>query len=472
MMRVNSNYDAVVLGEGHALLAAGLTMVRNGARTLLVPLSGGSINAVPFNTGPYLDGLDLHSLIRELGLSPAEMRHLTPLTPSFQFITPKCRFELTADDEPWQRAARREFPEITEAAARQWCATTGLCHEKAAKTVQHLSAFTSLPPQGFKQRWRNRQVSARLGSLHKHRSFRPDHETWEPLLRGLALMLTSAVPSTPLHQGTAEYLIGLARWGSVDGRSFSSLLKQQLQKRDAEFLTKGQALALEGKRRTLLALRLQDGETAEVQFRTLILAAHPFRLQPLLHDAHLNQLYGRWVERHNVAYDRYVLPLTLLKEGMPVGMAPRALLIRDPQQPLLNENLLLVDREESGDGKVQLWCRFIVPHGEPPPPQLHTRILDHLNQVIPFLNENLLPPQQPLQLQGCVYGDGARGCSLFGVGPRTPFKNMLLGSAANLPELAVDGELLAATKTAQMALLSRVKRELGGLVLERNLINS
>lgn len=475
---MNSSYDAVVVGEGMSLLSAGLTLVRNGARTLLIQLPKNELTTTPGTKPdphlehftPYIEGLDLMVLLRELGLSPAELRALKPLNPPLQCIMPKRRFQLTLDDATFKHELQREFGDNLSDDAVEFSQT---CHDRAIKTVHHMTMFTTLPPTGWREKFRNRQASARLSGLHKTRNFREEKPFWEILSRAFGLMVTNAVPTQPQHLGAAEHLISLARWGSFDGRAIYSLLKQNLSKKGADFLVKGQLQSISSRRRQLVNLKLANADFESIHFGTMILATHPHRLPPYLDGGAKWQRMIKWVEQQNIVYDRYVLPIQILKEGAPIGMSPRALLIQDPQAALFNHNLLLVDREMTDDGKTLLWVRFNVPHQQIISPELIQKIHNHLAEVIPFFHENLLPSPWPALSQGYVYGKGdpQKECQLFGASPTTPYKNLYLASAANLPELGFEGEILAGMKTAHMALVSRVKKGQDGLVLERNSIS-
>jgi hypothetical protein len=146
MISMNSSYDAVVVGEGMSLLSAGLTLVRNGARTLLIQLPKNELTTTPGTKPdphlehftPYIEGLDLMVLLRELGLSPAELRALKPLNPPLQCIMPKRRFQLTLDDATFKHELQREFGDNLSDDAVEFSQT---CHDRAIKTLHHFRLF-------------------------------------------------------------------------------------------------------------------------------------------------------------------------------------------------------------------------------------------------------------------------------------------------------------------------------------------
>ena len=91
MSLVNAWYDAVVIGDGLPLLSSGLVLAKGGARTLLISLDRQEQAAeppLPHSSSPYVEGVHLPALLRQLGLNPADLRTLIPVEPAWQLILP------------------------------------------------------------------------------------------------------------------------------------------------------------------------------------------------------------------------------------------------------------------------------------------------------------------------------------------------------------------------------------------------
>ena len=201
---------------------------------------------------------------------------------------------------------------------------------------------------------------------------------------------------------------------------------------------------------------MQGAQFEEIRAQNIYIATYPHRLADFMQGSGKNKTLQKWMQSTPIAYNRYVMPIHLLSEGVPVGLAPRSLLVADKNKPLENDNLLLIDRGSNDKGKTTLWVRFICPYkntrhiGELTTDGLLHDIMKRLAAVIPFLNENQIPPYMPVQEHGFVYNMPEQAhMQVTGLPTQTPYKNMFVSGVANLPGMGVEGELLSGLKVAQ-----------------------
>ncbi len=472
-MRVNVCYDAVVLGEGLPLLAAGFTLANGGARTLLVDLATQADGSTPPSASgapPYLEGVDLLKPLRTLGLPLTELSKLKPISPSMQIVLPDARVDLAASEDLLRQEFLREFPQLRSKSVQQWIDLSSRARIAAQAHIRHLPRLSHLPVQGLRQRIQNRNTLSRLKTFYNSEPFTDPF--WQVVARAICLMTTNLAPPATLAHSMAQRMITLGRFGSCPSHSLKTVLQQQVHHKGGEVLNRGRLRAVVGQRRLFEELILSDGEFGRIRFRSLLLTTYPHRLQPYLEASNM-RLNQRWLRRCNILFDRYLLPITLMRQGLPPGMAKRLLFIRHPEAPLVADNLLQVDCDNTNTDQPLLWVRFIVPHGQRVDSELTKRLLASLGEVIPFLNENQTPPFLPLRLHGFLYETRGQGVeAMWGLSPLTPWKNLQLAGPANLPALGLEGELLSSVKTAQLMLSGGLGREPRGLGLERNSISS
>ena len=417
---------------------------------------------------PYIEGVQLIKLLRQLGLTPNEIRHVEDIKPCFQFVTPQQRIVMSENDTEWLTEFQREFAQFSNEQRRQWLDMTYYCNKRSHHVVDLLQSLPKFPLSSFTEKIKYRHSMQQLRNLNNGNDYNDvaQHEFWQLFTRATSLMLNHAAPGGQIDPVLFERILHVSRWGSGQSQALAEILQQQLAKRGAIFLNRGRLKRLRCKGRKVLQLSVDGGELAEISFRTLIFTSYPHDLLPLV-DRETNwQPLIDWLDDQTIAFDRYVLPVPIIKEGLPVGLERRCISVADANQALCSSNLLQIDVHSScplqdntieGNDNVVLWVKFLVEHGRAVDRQLIEDIYDKLERVVPFARQNQLVAEaeefvKPLR-QGFVYQNRGNFSGAYsGIGPTTPYKNLLVCGPAHLPHFGFEGEMLSAQKTAHLAL--------------------
>ncbi|MBN2494486.1 MAG: hypothetical protein JXR96_07855 [Deltaproteobacteria bacterium] len=471
-MARTSYFDVIVLGcDPAALMAAGL-LRRQNYRVLLIGHGGPSAHygevgeelaAMPPSLPPYghSAGLDrvfaelkLEDPVHQLGIGKQSERGL-------QVITPGDRIDLRADPEALAKELDRALPRDSAKLQEQ----IGQIREHAADLSRTLSDLPQLPPAGLRDRTRVK----RLGRI-----FEPESSAaqWHWLLRILGhgttfqsqLDLDNRASAITMYLMTAE-IDGMREVPDFMGRLLSCVEKagaeMELDIIAKELLIEGRAvIGLEAMRETriykcgCLVCGLpvdQLGELIPLKKRRRRLRAMAGSVRP--------------------SQSCFCVDLTLPSSALPMGMGRRLLLVQQPEEPLVEENLIQIRRAPHPQRKdrecVRLSC--LVPYkkrslGREYIAPLQNRMVQAASRLIPFLEENLEGMTSPFWdqrsndaghpspwlLHHTIETDLPVVLGAAVLPPRLAYRNLMLCGAETLPGLGMEGRAQNALQVTQL----------------------
>jgi hypothetical protein len=182
---------------------------------------------------------------------------------------------------------------------------------------------------------------------------------------------------------------------------------------------------------------------------------------------------------------RYTLCLLVRPEALPQGLGTRAFAVRDPGQPLLEDNALgITVGGEERNGTVPIWVDCLVPataatSGAGYLGVVRARVRERLARLIPFFDRHLLvlasphdglPPEVPdgqsapdpvpaTPMTAAITSELPRTLAVAGAPHATGLKNLTVASTENLPGLGREGELVSAWGAARLIAGPQPKRE-------------
>jgi phytoene dehydrogenase-like protein len=167
---MTQHFDAVVMGGQTSGVVAAAILAKRGKRVALFDhgentgyyrRKGLRLPLVP-SLVPLLEGSPVIQKIHtELGLGPELRTSTTVLKPGFQAVMPDHRIDVAADREELIRELGAEFPERLDALRRFFDKLYAI----DAEISTFLAASPPLPPAGFIQRFRSRQLLRTVAHL-------------------------------------------------------------------------------------------------------------------------------------------------------------------------------------------------------------------------------------------------------------------------------------------------------------------
>jgi phytoene dehydrogenase-like protein len=473
-----SFFDAVVCGSDLAGLVAAALLGRRGMRVLVCGLdrapatftAGGYTLSREPGLLPAPDAESVARVLRELNYVQIVRRRAPALHPAFQLVLPKHRLDFSPT-EAIPRELAREFPAdvgtITQALGR--------LQETSATLDPILGSDLTLPPDGF---WERREVSRVENQLPRASTdllapLAADH----PVRAGLTALaaLTSGFAPTDLNAVVQARTYDLARRGAfrLDGGlpALQGLFLDVIGTSSGEVRDKLTPVDVVLKRGRVVGLRVRPRDET-IGLEHLIWAGPVGGLLQICGDKASRKLKEMAASVRPACY-RYTLCLLVRPDAIPEGMGPRVVAVRDPAQPLIEDNALLitVGAEDRQRAHVPVWVECLVPaaaaSGEQYLAVLRARLRERIGKVLPFFERHLLvlasphdglPPElsaaepslEPpdpvpaMPMTAALTSDLPRALAVSGTPHATGIKNLYLASGENLPGLGREGDLVSA----------------------------
>jgi hypothetical protein len=486
-----SFFDVVVCGADLAGLVAAALLGRRGMRVLVCGLdrapatftAGGYTLSREPGLLPAPDAESVARVLRELNYVQIVRRRAPVLHPAFQLVLPKHRLDF-GPAEAVPRELAREFPAdlgpITQALGR--------LQETSGILDPILGSDLTLPPDGF---WERREVSRVENQLPRATTdlltpLAADH----PVRAGLTALaaLSSGFAPVDLSAVVQARTYDLARRGvfRLEGglTALRSLFLDTIGTSSGEVRDKLTPVELVLKRGRVVGLRVRPRDET-IGLEHLIWAGPVAGLLPLCGDKASRKLKEMAAGVRPACY-RYTLCLLVRPDALPEGMGARVVAVRDPSQPLIEDNALLitVGAEDRQRALVPVWVECLVPaaaaSGEQYLAVLRARLRERLGKVLPFFERHLLvlasphdglPPElsaadaspaepiPPTPMAAALTSDLPRALGVAGTPHATGIKNLIVASGENLPGLGREGDFVSAWGAARLIAGPQPRRE-------------
>lgn len=469
-----NSYDLVVIGDSFPGLVTATLCAKRGMRVLLAS-QGASPES--YRLGPYdlpvralpLTGLESPAALRvvgELNFTHLLRRRLQEYTPSFQFVAPNVRLDITDDNIALGRQLTRELvgngaAEASELVGRFDASGLGL------DAVMTLDA--AFPATGFRSR---REVSRAIEAVVAPEIPDGINPAVRALLAGPAAIssgtldpITSDIArARALHtwrRGVARLEGGWQELHDIFRDKFASHGGEVREIWPEEITTSwGKANGL----------RTRGGETIGAE---QLVAALPVDQLVDLMPKPPKRLVQMSESLSPVGY-RYTLNLVLDEAGLPEGMGANVLVVTDPDKPLVGDNafaLYVAPPDDEARIHVVIEATCPKPDGsgslDEALADLRVRLRERLEEVMPFSRDHVLcahSPHESVEAEGLsdelaaiaepvplwpALPDAPLGLSAasYGVG----LKRLTLANDQILPGLGIEGAFLTGWCAAAVA---------------------
>ncbi len=468
------NFDVIVLGNDFAGLVAATLCASRGLRVLLAEtdkqldtyqLGNESLPVAPF----ILSGLESPGVARvmnELHFQHLFKRRLELIERGCQLLAPGMRLEADPDRERFARAYRRETGKDDN-----WLLAAD---EAIASLPALLELDACMPPTGF---WERREIGKIIARCHSDAQawLEREHDAQSELILLLATLgaagsdsassLTKARALAHTRQGAARIQGDWKTWRGIFLDKFKSH-NGELRRVDAQELSTGWS--------KVTGLKcVDDAFTCDY----LIASMPADELMALVGKKPPKQLVELAKGAVPSAY-RYTLNLIMQMGGLPEGMAPLAFSILDPAAPMTGGNFaILSQRPAAQGGRVVLTMQGLIAadaDGDPLPGAINEELLAHARQIMPFLDKHLQDWDSPHALP---HSSASRSLTealapspvwhcpkdetlgLMALPYAAGLKQMCLAGAQTLPELGLEGQLIAGWSAAKLACAGIGKRK-------------
>jgi len=488
-----SYFDAVVCGSDLAGLVTAALLGRRGMRVLVCGLDRAPAT---FSAGGYTlsrepgllpppEGEPVARILRELNYVQIIRRRAPALQPAFQLVVPKHRLDF-GPAESLPRELAREFP----AEAATITQALGRLQDTSGILEPLLGQDLTLPPDGF---WERREVARVENQLPRATTdllapLPADH----PLRAGLTALaaLTTGFAPVDLNGVVQARAFDVARRGAfrLEGglTALRALFTDRIATSSGEVRDKLTPIELVMKRGRVAGLRVSPRDET-IGLDHLVWAGPLAGLVQLCGDKASRKLRETAASVRPACY-RYTLCLLVRPDAIPEGMGTRVIAVRDPAQPLIEDNAvcITVGAEDHKRHQVPLWVDCLVPaaaaSGEGYLAVLRARLRDCIGRVLPFFERHLLvlasphdglPPElshsepslEPPEaipatpMTPALTSDLPRALAVAGAGHATGIKNLILANGENLPGLGREGDFVSAWGAARLIAGPQPKRE-------------
>jgi hypothetical protein len=469
------HFEVVVIGNDLSGLVAGALLAKSGRRVLL-------LDPAPVRSTYKYQDLTFFRHIRlfsgwdaspaqkralfDLNLISDVSRRMIPLEPSFQVVLPTHRLDIARDDKSLSRELEREFP------------GTGLVASDVLQRLEEvndrldklLDGRLMLPPE----RWRERRAVSKIlaeNPVPDEAELFDGAPTNHPLRRFAEMPLRflsrlDGAAGNPLTVARAARQIGKGLFDLPGGLDeLKEMLAGVVRHFHGEAREEGIAQVTLRWRR-ITSFHLASGEVVGCD---QVIGAEPAeRLFGRLPHRALRRRFAQCMEALRPTHRIYVANLAVHPDGIPEGMGPIGFAVRNPEAPLIGENLLLWLLHGQSAARRGVTVACVIPESDARDQAalrgMRRLVLEAVECAMPFLPRHLESFDVPWQ-DGEAQGEGVRpvdemdeifawdGESPLGVAAlphRTPVKNLVLASRENLPALGLEGEFLAGISAARL----------------------
>jgi phytoene dehydrogenase-like protein len=510
---IRSHYDVVVVGARLSTWVAAALLGKRGLRVLVLgqdelppsyEVAGRTLPRGPFNFLPASSPIARKTLA-ELALQTTFRRHATAHDPAFQVAMPGMRFDLAAEPAVLLREIEREFPTITRTAEH----VLSQLREGSLALDRALENDLAWPPETFFERRAHARATRHmlygtpqevdpLAALPEGHPFRfvltaparfadgidPDSLHGLRLARLFSSWATggAVLSGTPVNAAVGARSSSPPPLGTSTG-GWSILrraLEESVRAHGGDIRERERIDAIEVKRGQVTSVRVAaSGE--QIGASWVLVGTDVATLLRLLPDRRPLEEVFEELGEPTPRYYRYTLNLVLRSEGVPMGLARDAFLVRDPRRPLSAANLLHVETHpDDGSGERLMVIEALLPRRvvEDVPGYVETvreDLLASLGELVPFLGDHLILIDSPhdgrpgrlvaenvdvepllkwqrgFRTMDIVHGypiTGALGITALPL--RTPIRRMLLCNHQIVPGLGMEGELLAGSGAARL----------------------
>ncbi|MDR0965422.1 MAG: hypothetical protein LBM75_02760 [Myxococcales bacterium] len=478
-------YDVIVLGTQPGGLLVGALLAKRGLQVLQLDPIGhtpfyeheGTLFPLGPSLVPPLRVLPkVEQALYELGINLDLSRVQEAAGHALQLILPRERFDHSLNDEELRAEVARVFPSSVEPVCDLLAQAT-----RAAEDTQVLLGTPGLPfpPQGFWDRFRLRHFAkaicppalpeadvVALDEIVEPAS--PDVLALRAALQGVCGFLTAFDAHNELGETRAlSHLLRGAHGFHGGELGLSALLGQRMLDLGCDVLgTQGRVTPLED----------FDFSFSKLRSVTLDKSATPLRAQIFLCAMDAQDLALLLPPKRAVKFQRFAAPLQTRQvgltlnllvraRGLPLGLAPRAVVFPKSDHalgPLLVETSPAHPEQPDDDRRILTAIARLEREALDTPDKIKAcagrieKVL--LDELCPFLDRHVLGRSIPMFAAGpsqqavCVGFDrpAKSYLGLTGLPQRTCFKNLYLTNRQVLPSLGLEGELLAATRLAEL----------------------
>ena len=487
---VDTNYfDVVVCGTELAGLIAASLLGRRGLRVLLC---GHDSLPATFQAGPYMlarepgtipppDSEPVARVLRELGHAQIIRRRAAQAQPSLQFVFSQRRVEFSSTLEAVVAELAREFPDDHATIEP----ILGRLRSTSAILDPLLGSDLTLPPQGF---WERRDVSRVQAQLPPPETdlmapLGPHH----PMRAAIAALGALSSGFSPADLGS----LAQARAYDVARRGFHRLATEadlralfldKLGTFSGEIREQLVPTELVWRRGNLNGLRVRP-RNETIGFGSLLWAGSAASLLALAGSEAPRRL-REIASSIRPACFCYTVCMLIRPEGLPEGMGPRVVVVKDPAKPNMEENAFSITvglPPPRHPNQVPVWIECLVSASASESlgylSVVRARLREELMNIMPFHDRHLhviasphdgLPPElgpaariepgqrgrlpgvPPTSMTPALSCDVERMLGLGGASHATGLKNVYLVSGENLPGIGREGHFVSAWGVARM----------------------
>ncbi len=472
MSRTNF-YDVIVIGSLPTALMAGGLLRRRGYRTLLIQQDGLSNHYKHGNISiPYIPTLlpprnhapIFEQVLQTIGLEDPVHQLGKHEALDLQVITPQNRIDIPANLRALETELHRALPDEKTQILR----VLGRIQSFEEHYTAYLEAQTAIPARGLLASSKPKKTIRSLKQFAP-----PELESWPQLLRILAASTTFNTNVDHLSRSlftTGHLVLGLIR-GLRMVPDFRKLLFDGFQKIGGEVQrdTIVEEIEFDG--------RNPSGVTTlhrSMTFRcTTLLSAVPIRhtmdLIPLRKRRRRMRLV---LDTVRPSMSMFTVNFLYPTECLPLGMGKHLILVRNPDEPLVEDNLLrilcLPSAEQPDTTLINLSC--LIPYqkrklGRAYLESLQERIRDTIEWIIPFFKKHLqsssspfinpvaeetLPANSPWKHHQTYETSQHDTFNETIVPVETPYRNMFFCGPEVMPALGLEGSAKTAREVVEL----------------------